>query len=103
MDLAFVSQDDAYEILFNGIEGGEGDQPIVEHNVLKEIKEEQEKGMLHFHMRINTKVTYQRWGLLWRGSQPGVNSYCWDLMVEFAHETGAGRLLDEGQKERRAQ
>ncbi|XVF67289.1 hypothetical protein PTKIN_Ptkin10aG0109000 [Pterospermum kingtungense] len=72
--------------------GWEGDQPIVEDTVLKE---EQFKGMFHFSMRINTFVTYQKWGLLWRGSQP---SYCWDLMVKFAPETGAGRLFGRGQK-----
>ncbi|XWS54577.1 hypothetical protein CRYUN_Cryun10bG0100900 [Craigia yunnanensis] len=135
MDLAFVSQDNGYEILFTGMEGTifykedialamtswqpfglgrkgqkyvhltfvtsgwEGDQPTVEKNVLKEIKEEQEKGMVHFSMRINTFVTYQKWGLLWRGSQPGVSLYCWDLMVKFVPETGAGRLFGGGQKE----
>ncbi|OMO63485.1 hypothetical protein COLO4_32398 [Corchorus olitorius] len=79
--------------------GYEGDQPIVENSVLREIKEEQNNGTVRFSMRINTFVAYQNWGLFWRSSNPGYDSYCWDLIVRFSPKTGTGKLFGGDQKE----
>ncbi|OMO85259.1 hypothetical protein CCACVL1_10320 [Corchorus capsularis] len=79
--------------------GNEGDQPIVENSVLRQIKEEQNNGTIRFSMRINTFVAYQNLGSLGKSSKPGYDSYCWDLIVRFSPKTGTGNLFGGDQKE----
>ncbi|XVF44859.1 hypothetical protein PTKIN_Ptkin02bG0157700 [Pterospermum kingtungense] len=79
--------------------GNDGENTQVEKEILKEIEKDLKNGTVHLSLRIDNQVSFKKWGELWDGANPGVNSYCWDLAVRFSATPGLGRLVGGGQKQ----
>ncbi|OMP09998.1 hypothetical protein COLO4_04928 [Corchorus olitorius] len=75
-----------------GLEAG---QPCLEDQVIKEINNEVENGIMDFSLEIAVQAEFEKWGKLWSGLDSNrIDRYCWDLTAGINRVTGKGRLIN---------
>lgn len=77
--------------------GYEGDQPVVEYPVLREMEEDRKSGMMRFSLRSSAWATYKtgNYWFMWR-RRALLNPRCSDLNVGVEGESGS--LIGGGQE-----
>ncbi|OMP05706.1 hypothetical protein COLO4_08616 [Corchorus olitorius] len=74
-----------------GLETG---KPGLEDQVMKEINNEIENGVLHFSLELVVEAEFQKWRKIWLGLHSNrFRRYCWDLMAGIDRVAGKGRLI----------